>query len=159
MINQGPTRLTDTDWRSDASIAYAILRLTFGVNIAVRGLMRIVNGTDVFAAGLVEQFQAAPLPVFAVQGFGQVIPWVEAAVGLMLMLGLWTRPALIVGALLMTSLTFGVMLIQNFQLAFLQLTYSLCFFLLLVLRSWNSLSVDALVLGQRPAGADTAARV
>ena len=31
----------NVDWRSDAAIAYAIFRLTFGVNICFRGIVRI----------------------------------------------------------------------------------------------------------------------
>ena len=140
-----------TDWRSDAAIAYAILRFTFGVNIGLRGIMRIANGTDVFAGDLLKQFAAAPIPLGPVEAFGHVVPWIEAAIGLMLMLGAGTRVALIAGGLMMTSLTFGAMLLQNFQLAWLQLTYSGVFFLLLVLRSWNAISVDALT--QRSPGA------
>jgi hypothetical protein len=43
---------SNLDWRSDAAIAYAIFRLTFGVTICFRGVVRItVNGLDVFAGG------------------------------------------------------------------------------------------------------------
>ena len=133
------------NWRSDTSIAYAIFRFTFGVNICFRGIMRITTGLDVFTAGLLEQFKAAPMPLGAVETFGHVVPWIETIVGLMLMLGLGTRPALIIGGLMMTSLTFGTMLLQNFNLAWLQLTYSLVFFLLLALRRWNEISVDTVI--------------
>jgi len=134
---------TDTDWRSDASIAYAILRVTFGLNLCLRGLVRIGNGTDVFAADLLKQFQATVLPAFAVESYGLVLPWVESLIGLLIILGLQTRLALILGGLMMTSLIIGTMLTQNFQNAFLQLLYSVVFFLLLVLRSWNLISLDA----------------
>jgi hypothetical protein len=46
---------------------------------------------------------------------------------------------------MMTVLTFGTMLIENFQNAFLQLTYALVFFVVLVCRSWNLISLDALM--------------
>jgi thiosulfate dehydrogenase [quinone] large subunit len=72
---------------------------------------------------------------------------VETAVGLMLILGLFTRPALIVGGLLMTSLTFGTMFLRNFDLAWLQVTYAIAFFLLLATRAWNVISLDALLSG------------
>jgi thiosulfate dehydrogenase [quinone] large subunit len=62
-----------------------------------------------------------------------------------LILGLKTRLSLIVGGLMMTLLTFGTMLIENFQNAFLQLTYALVFFVVLVCRSWNLISLDALM--------------
>ena len=134
------------DWRSDTAIAYAILRLTFGVNLGFRGLVRItVNGLDAFSAGLAGQFESTWIPVSAVSAFGHVVPFVEVAIGLMLILGLFTRPALVIGGLMMTSLTFGTMFLQNFDLAWLQLTYALAFFILLAARSWNALSLDSML--------------
>jgi thiosulfate dehydrogenase [quinone] large subunit len=130
------------DWRSDESIAYALFRLTFGVNIAFRGIVRIVHGLDLFAGGLLKQFAVTGFPLGAVDAFGHVVPWVETIVGILLILGLWTRGALIVGGLMMTSLTFGTMFLQDFNLAWLQLTYAIAFFILLALRSWNLISLD-----------------
>ncbi len=144
------------DWRSDAAIAYAILRLTFGVNLGFRGVVRItVNGLDQFAAGLTSQFESTWFPLFAIDLFGHVVPFVEVAIGLMLILGLFTRPALIIGGLMMTSLTFGTMFLQNFDLAWLQLTYALAFFILLAARSWNAISLDS-VLFPSHSGRDSA---
>ena len=132
----------ETSWHSDPALAYAILRFTFGVNICFRGVMRIYHGTDGFAADLVKQFANAPMPPGPVSAFGHVVPWIEAAIGVLLILGLGTRAALIVGGLMMASLTFGTMLLENFNLAWLQLTYAGFFFLLLAYRSWNVISVD-----------------
>lgn len=151
MGNQG-----NLHWRSDMAIAYAILRLTFGVNLAFRGVVRItVNGLDQFAAGLTGQFESTWFPAFAVSAFGHVIPFVDVAIGLMLILGLFTRPALVIGGLMMTSLTFGTMFLQNFNLAWLQLTYALAFFILLAARSWNAISLDS-VLFPSQSGRDNA---
>jgi thiosulfate dehydrogenase [quinone] large subunit len=133
------------DWRSDESIAYAILRLTLGVNIGLRGVVRIAHGTTAFAQGIVKQMEATVLPPSAVYAFAFSLIWVEAAVGLLLILGLQTRLALIVGGLMMTLLTFGTMQIENFQNAWLQLTYALVFFVVLAFRSWNLISLDALM--------------
>jgi thiosulfate dehydrogenase [quinone] large subunit len=131
------------DWRSDTALAYAILRLTFGVNLCFRGVVRItINGLDQFAAGLTAQFEPTWIPASAVSAFGHVVPFVEVAMGLMLIFGLFTRPALVIGGLMMTSLTFGTMFLQNFDLAWLQLTYAIAFFILLATRSWNVISLD-----------------
>ena len=147
MVN--PTALGsqgNLDWRSDTAIAYAILRLTFGVNLGFRGFVRItVNGLDAFSAGLAGQFESTWVPVSAVSAFGHVVPFVEVAIGLMLIFGLFTRPALVIGGLMMTSLTFGTMFLQNFDLAWLQLTYALAFFILLAARSWNAISLDSML--------------
>ncbi len=132
-------------WRSDASIAYAILRITLGVNIGFRGIVRIAHGSTAFAQGIVKQMEPTILPPSAVYAFALTLVWVESVVGLMLILGLKTRLALIVGGLMMAALTFGTMLIENFQNAFLQLTYALVFFVVFVCRSWNLISLDALM--------------
>ncbi len=137
------------DWRSDAAIAYAIFRLTFGVNIGFRGIVRIANGLDNFTAGLLKQFAVTSFPLGAVNAFGHTVPLLETVVGILLILGLWTRGALIIGGLMMTALTFGTMFLQNFDLAWLQLTYAMAFFALLALRSWNLISLDAR-LGSTP---------
>src|SRR6202521_2147258 len=139
----------DHDWRSDASIAYAILRLTLGVNICLRGVVRIAHGPAAFAQGIVKQMEATILPPSAVHAFAMTLVWVESAVGLMLILGFQTRLALIVGGLMMTLLTFGTMQIQNFQNAWLHLTCWVVFFVVLGLRSWNLISLDALMGSNR----------
>jgi thiosulfate dehydrogenase [quinone] large subunit len=133
----------ENDWRSDASIAYAILRLTLGTNIALRGIVRIAHGHAAFAQGIVKQMEATILPASLVYVFASALVWVEATVGILLILGLQTRLALIVGGLMMTLLTFGTMQIENFQNAWLQLTYALVFFVMLAFRSWNLISLDA----------------
>ena len=135
------------DWSSDASVAYALLRLTMGVNIGFRGLVRIMHGTGGFAAGLLKQFEATPLSAGLVSPYAHALPYVETVLGVLLILGLWTRPVLVLSALMMTSLTFGTMFTENFTNAWLQLTYAGFFFLLLALRSWNLISLDGMMGG------------
>jgi len=133
----------ESDWRSDASLAYALMRLTFGVNLFMRGVMRIYTGPLAFEQGMLKQFEGTPMPAAIIQPFALALPWLESAIGLMLILGLKTRIALIAGSLMMTVLTFGTMVRQDFQTAFLQLGYVLIFFVLLALRPWNRIAIDA----------------
>ena len=136
---------SESDWRSDQSLAYALMRVTFGVNLFMRGVMRIYSGTGGFAQGMLKQFEGTPMPPAIIQPFALALPWVETAIGLMIILGLKTRAALVAGSLMMTLLTFGTMVRQDFQIAFLQLAYVIVFFLLLALRSWNRISIDAAI--------------
>jgi thiosulfate dehydrogenase (quinone) large subunit len=140
VLTNGPAQ---RDWRSDTSIAYFILRLTLGTNIGLRGIVRIAHGPAAFAQGIVKQMEPTILPASFVYAFAASLVWVESAVGILLILGLQTRLALIVGGLMMMLLTFGTMQIENFQNAWLQLTYALVFFVVLALRSWNLISLDA----------------
>jgi len=43
---------------------------------------------------------------------------------------------------MITALTFGTMLRQDFTIAWLQLDYAIAFFILIALRQWNLISVD-----------------
>lgn len=131
------------EWAADARIAYAILRFTLGVNIALHGITRVVNGPGGFAEVLIKQFQTTPIPGLIVETFGHTLPWAETIIGLLVLGGLATRFALIAGGLLMAVLTFGTTLRQDFGTAGLQLTYSIAYFILLSLRSRNSFSLDA----------------
>ena|SRR5688572_16301134 len=142
--------MANLDWRSDTSLAYAIFRLTFGINLMFRGVARIfVVGLDTFAAGMMKQFAATWFPSAFLDLFAHTLPWIEMVMGLCIILGLFTRPALVVGGLMMSSLTFGTMWLGDFNLAWLQLTYAIAFFLLLATHSWNTISLDAM-RGVRP---------
>jgi thiosulfate dehydrogenase [quinone] large subunit len=130
---------------NDFALAYALLRITLGINIAIHGISRIVAGPAAFVATLTKQFAGTPLPHFAVQGFAYALPWAEALIGLLLLFGAFTRGALIAGALLIAVLTFGSTLHQDWDVAGLQLIYAVVYFLLLALLRHNALSVDGLL--------------
>ena len=128
---------------SDQRLAYALLRIVVGVNLLMHGVSRMMAGPGMFAAKLVGQFARAPLPVWSVWSFGMVLPAIEALIGLLLLIGLRTRAALIAGSLLILVLTFGSGLVQDWPAAGLQLTYALAYAALLFLLRYNGWSVDA----------------
>ena len=114
-----------------------------GQDVTAQSRSRWKDGPAAFAQGIVKQMEATILPASLVYAFAATLVWVESAEGILLILGLQTRLALIVGGLMMTLLMFGTMQIENFQNAWLQLTYALVFFVVLALRSWNFISLDA----------------
>jgi thiosulfate dehydrogenase [quinone] large subunit len=127
----------------DQRLAYALLRIVVGLNLMMHGLSRMLIGPGVFASKLVGQFAHAPLPVWSIWSFGMVLPAVEALLGLLLLIGLRTRAALVAGSLLIMVLTFGSGLVQDWPAAGLQLTYALIYSVLLFLLRYNGWSVDA----------------
>lgn len=131
--------------RSDYSLGYALLRAMLGVNIAMHGISRILAGVGMFATGLEKEFAATQLPHFAVSAFGHALPWAEATIGLLILIGLATRFALVAGALLMIVLTFGSTLHQDWQIAGLQLIYAIAYALLIAFQRHNSFSLDRLL--------------
>jgi thiosulfate dehydrogenase [quinone] large subunit len=133
-----------TDWRSNEALAYGIFRFTFGMNIMMRGVVRIALGLPAFQNYMLTQFKDVPvMPPAFLTPFATVLPFVETLIGFCIMVGLATRTSLILGALMITALTFGTMLRQDFTIAWLQLDYAIAFFILIALRSWNLISVDA----------------
>jgi thiosulfate dehydrogenase [quinone] large subunit len=136
--------LHEADVTLDRRLAYALLRAIIGVNLAVHGISRLLAGPHAFAASLVGMFHATPLPAWSVMSFGLVLPWVEAALGLLILLGLATRFALIAASLTILALTFGATLRQDWESAGLQLIYAVIYAALLAFRSDNTYSIDGL---------------
>jgi thiosulfate dehydrogenase (quinone) large subunit len=133
---------SESSTESDYALAYALLRATLGVNIAMHGISRILAGVGGFAAGLEKQFAATPLPHIAVAAFAHALPWAEGIIGLLILFGFATRYALIAGALLIIVLTFGTNLHQDWQVAGLQLIYAIAYALLIAFQRYNVFSVD-----------------
>jgi thiosulfate dehydrogenase [quinone] large subunit len=127
---------------NNRSLAYALLRIAFGVNFAGHGLIRIYNGVSTFATTTAEHLTKSPLPHSFTYAFSYAIPFFEAILGLTLILGVFTRAALICGAVFMMTLTIGVTANQQWDIASQQLLYSVIFFLLLFFLDENTLSLD-----------------
>jgi thiosulfate dehydrogenase [quinone] large subunit len=75
--------------------------------------------------------------------FGLVLPWIEAALGLLILFGAATRYALIAASLTILVLTFGSCLRQDWESAGLQLIYAAIYSALLAFRRENAYSIDA----------------
>jgi thiosulfate dehydrogenase [quinone] large subunit len=132
------------DFAVDRRLAYALLRAIIGVNLAVHGISRLLAGPHAFAASLVGAFHATPLPPWSITAFGLVLPWIEATLGLLILLGLATRFALIAALLTILVLTFGSTLRQDWDSASIQLIYAAIYAALLAFRRENIYSFDGM---------------
>jgi thiosulfate dehydrogenase (quinone) large subunit len=130
---------------TDRRIAYALLRIVFGVNIFFHGLSRLLGDHAAFLAYLSQQMAKAPLPKSILPPFAAALPWTEATIGLLLLLGLFTRFALVAGSLVMIVLMAGITLAQNWDVAGIQLIYCAIYFVLLTHRGRNFYSLDTLL--------------
>ncbi|MGB8985679.1 MAG: DoxX family membrane protein [Candidatus Sulfotelmatobacter sp.] len=126
----------------DLSLAYALLRVTLGLNIFMHGTSRLLAGVGNFVSWMIKMFQNTVLPTAVIVPFGYALPWLEAGLGLLIIIGLRTREALVAGALLMLGLTFGTALRQDWDVAGIQLLYSVVYAALIAALRHNSLSVD-----------------
>ncbi|MFZ0299414.1 MAG: DoxX family protein [Candidatus Sulfotelmatobacter sp.] len=123
-------------------VAYLLLRVTLGANIFLHGFSRLIGNHAAFAAYIDKQMQNAPLPGSVLHFVAVVLPWCVGTVGFLMILGLWTSFALVVGSVLMLTLQIGSCLGQNWDVAGSQLVYVLLFFVLLTYRRRNRWSVD-----------------
>jgi thiosulfate dehydrogenase (quinone) large subunit len=121
-------------FKTDAALGYCLLRLTMGVNLLFHSFTRW-GGMDRFVSAVVADFAHTPLPIWLVRAFAHVIPVWEPIVGALLVFGLFTRAALVAGALLIALLVFGTALRGDFSMLTEQMIYALIFFVLIYFRA------------------------
>ena len=131
----------------DRRLAFAFLRFTLGLNILMHGAVRLPI-LNAFVGGLVKEFAKTPLPAVAVKAFAYSLPFEEGLVGLFVLVGLWTRSALLLGALIMAALVFGTALLSDWNTLAIQMLYVVIYAALLALREYNDYSLDALIAGR-----------
>ena len=95
-----------------------------------------------FAANTARNFEGTILPGWFVYGFGLVLPFVEALLGITLVLALLTRWALLTASLLMGILIFGTALRSDWATVGLQMIYVVAYFLALLFVEYNRYSLD-----------------
>jgi thiosulfate dehydrogenase [quinone] large subunit len=132
----------------DAEIGYFLLRISLGINILVHGLVRIFGpGAGHFAASTSAEFTGTFLPSALTHLFLLVLPFAEAVLGLLILLGLFTRFALAAGALVISALIFGTALRSDWNTVGIQMIYALTYYLLLLHRRYDRFSIDRLRRG------------
>jgi thiosulfate dehydrogenase (quinone) large subunit len=132
-------------WRKDAALAYALLRFTLGLNICMHGIVRWATGLGRFAGSLTDMFRGSPLPPWITDGFGYMLPVLEAVVGGGILLGFWTQRALTAGMILILLLMLGSSLRQDWQTVGVQLIYSVTYGVLIATESVDRYCLDRFV--------------
>ena len=108
----------------------------------VHGLVRVGGHFWPFVEQTTKQFAATPAPHSLVRFSAMLIPPVELLIGVLLILGLWTRFALVIGTLEMCALIAGTSLLTQWEIVAIQLAYAFFFSVLLRHCQNNELSVD-----------------
>ena len=124
-------------------LAYLLLRLTMGVNMLTHGIARILN-LDGFNSWMIGQFSNTILPEFMVSMASYMIPFSEFILGILLIFGLFTSRAYLLGGLLIVFLVFGSGLQENWNVMSSQMIYALFFFILSYFIELNKFSIDRL---------------
>lgn len=119
--------------------AVALGRWCIGLMFLVAGLTKLTgqNGVWGFAQFLSQQFEKTWLPTFLISAFGYVLPFAEVASGVLLLLGIYRNAALFGTALLMLSLTFGMIILQQAPVVFYNTGYTILISALLFLSDYD----------------------
>jgi len=123
---------------------YLMARLPIAVSMLGHGIDRIPK-IQVFSDHLADQFSKSILPLKLVIPFSTALPFVELGVGILLILGLFTRFACVVGIITMLALIFGSCLIEQWDNVLSQMLYSLYFVMLYYYAFYNRYSFDRLM--------------
>ena len=152
MLDQRTISQTNYDWQAEPRVAhpehrecaYALLRSTLGILFLVAGIGKFMMGVGNFVAHIQEPL-AGKLPPGLVAAFGYALPFLEVAIGLMLVAGLFNYFGAVLAGLLMIALSFGKMIEGDAATVGHNLLYSVIIFLLIWFADYNGYSLDRLM--------------
>ncbi|HEY9049794.1 MAG TPA: DoxX family membrane protein [Ohtaekwangia sp.] len=124
--------------------AFLILRLAIAASMFGHGLVRLPKLSG-FSQWMVGSFEKSMLPAAMVVPFSYALPIAEFIVGLLLLLGLFTKTSLIAGGIIMIALILGTTLIENWEALPSQLIHAAFFAVLLSFIQHNTFAVDNLL--------------
>ena len=128
---------------SDLELAYAFFRFSMGVVIFFHGAMRMITGVGAWVTKEMPLFVDNPLlPMWFVVGFLWVLPTIEVVLGTLTIVGLYTRWALLSGAVLMLILVFGNLTRQDWGTVGNELHYILYYTLMIAGMKYNCFALD-----------------
>ena len=121
--------------------SYFILRSGIGLSMFGNGFVRIFK-LNAFSAWMTGQFEKSMLPQMLVTPFSYILPFLELIAGALLILGLLTKQALLLGSIVMLMLIFGTTMIENWDALPSQLIHIAFFTVLLQFIGSNSFCLD-----------------
>lgn len=125
----------------NSQITYLILRTGVGVSMFGHGLVRLPK-LHAFSEWMLKSFEKAMLPEMIILPFSYVLPIAEFALGLLLIVGLFTRISAIAASIVMILLIFGTTLIENWGALTPQFIHLAFFAYLIQHIAKNSFAVD-----------------
>jgi thiosulfate dehydrogenase (quinone) large subunit len=130
--------------KNNAQYTYLLARLPIGMSFFGHGLERIPKLPE-FVDHMAKPFEKSMLPMSLVTPFGYVLPFLELLTGILLLLGLFTRFAAVLGILIMLALIFGSSMIEQWNNVFTQIIYGAYLALLFYFADYNILAIDKLI--------------
>ena len=128
---------------NDKVLAYTMLRLFMGLLMFMHGAIRLGPKYEKFITWAQNLYIETWIPAWMVTIEAMVIPAVEIIVGILLLLGFQTRLALIGAFALMSTLLFGMIVLEDWAIVSRHIIYALTFYILLHNIEYNHYSMDA----------------
>lgn len=132
----------------DLSFAFLVMRLGVGITFLVYGINKFMNYSGVVGY-IQDKFAETWLPGFMVAGFAHITPVAEFGLGLLVALGLFTRPALYLLGLFMLSLNFGLAVAGESDKVARNIPYIILLGIDIALLNYNRYSLDSVLFGTK----------
>lgn len=123
-------------------IGYLVMRLILGINLFQHGFMRYLTGVSNWEQPTAALFTGTYLDGPLLHMALYIIPAVELVLGTLLLLGLFTRWAILGSIMLFLVLAYGHGVRQNWAGIHLIMHYSIYYWILLCLQNQNWLALD-----------------
>jgi thiosulfate dehydrogenase [quinone] large subunit len=123
---------------------YLLARLPIGLSFFGHGLIRFTK-LEAFSSGMVKLFSKSLMPGGLVSAFGHVLPFLEFITGLLILLGFFTRFALVLSVVIILALIFGSCMLEQWEWVFTQVVYGAYLAVLYYYTHYNRISIDGLM--------------
>ncbi|WP_262147060.1 MauE/DoxX family redox-associated membrane protein [Chryseobacterium foetidum] len=114
----------------DFKTLFFFLRLPIAISLAGHGLVRIPK-LQTFTEGMVKSMEKSVIPDILITPFGYLLPFLEAILGIVLLIGFKPKPTIYASLALMSILILGSSSVENWSAIEAQLLHSLYLFVLL----------------------------
>ncbi|WP_445430473.1 MauE/DoxX family redox-associated membrane protein [Chryseobacterium indoltheticum] len=114
----------------DFKTIFFFLRLPIAISLAGHGLVRLPK-LQTFTEGMVKSMENSAIPEALITPFGYVLPFLEAIIGISLLIGFKPKLTIYSAIALMSILILGSSSIENWSAIEAQLLHSLYLFALL----------------------------
>lgn len=114
----------------DFKTLFFFSRLPIAISLAGHGLVRLPK-LQTFAGGMVKSMEKSAIPEALITPFGYLLPFLEAIVGISLLIGFKSKLTIYAAIALMSILILGSSSVENWTAIEAQLLHSLYLFALL----------------------------
>jgi thiosulfate dehydrogenase [quinone] large subunit len=129
-------------------ISFLLFRVGIAMSLLGHGIARLPK-LEAFSVWMSANFKTSFLPKELVVSFSYLLPFAEFTLGLLLLIGLFTKPAAAAAAVLMIILVFGASVSENWEAIPSQLIHLAFFTVVLQFIKSNCWAMDELRKNRR----------